>query len=530
MRTRVALLSIASLTALGFSACDRPAVKAGPPDGGTSDAGVLAVDASLPDASLSDSGTDAGPADAGPDAQDAGVDDAGPDDAGIADAGPGDAGPPPNPGMPAIACNDTIANVYVTPPGLPPLMPGNLGDVVRCAPDVVLSTSDVQTQLAGKSVVGVTAVSGSNTFRIAYRTTRADGVEGVGTARVFLPTVPLSGQLPVIVSAHGSDGLADSCAPSMDPTGNAELSMPFAGSGYAVIAPDYAGLGNEGTQGYLDSRDTAHSTLDAARALRKLLAPGALSSKIIMLGYSQGGGAVLSSQALMHSYGADGDLAGVVVFAAEWETRLNSFQFVNSLNNPMGVTITTAGITNPVIYILRQYAYQVNDVGPSTGGDGFPAAKATAYVNAAQTQCLAGVGAVVDAEGLHLQDLFDQTLAAGVLACIAGNGSGSGCTGTGQALYTYLTNNVLQGDPAGAPIVYIQGLLDTIMVPSQEAACNIRKLQADGVTPQVCTDSGAEHTTVVARNVAYALSWVDATLNGTTPPACTASGMPACVP
>lgn len=516
----------AALVAIALASCQKDAVKPHVPDAGPADAGAASADAGAQDAGSEDAGLgDAGLEDAGPAPVDAGPEDAGPEDAGSADAGP-----PPDPSTPGIPCTDTIANVYVTPAGLPPMTAANQGDIVRCAVDVALDVSDVKTQLAGQSVVGVTATSGSNTFRIAYRTWRDDGVPGVGTARVFLPTTPISTPLPVIVSAHGSDGLGQTCAPSMDPTGNGSLNMPFAGTGYAVIAPDYAGLGNGGVQGYEDNLDQAHSTLDAARALRNMLAPGALSSKVILAGYSEGGGASLAAQAIASTYGAGGDLAGVVVFAAEYPTRLNSFQYVTSLNDPTGITSITAGITNPVIYVLRQYAYQYNEVGPSSVANGFPASLASSYDAAASTQCLAEAGAVIDGEGLHNSDLWDPTMASELLACINGNGTGASCTGTGQALYTFLTNNILTSDPSGAPVVYIQGLLDTIMVPAQEAACNIEKMQMDGLNPQVCTDPEGEHTTVVARNVAFALTWVQAILNGATLPACSSSGMPACTP
>ncbi len=427
-------------------------------------------------------------------------------------------------GAPSIPCLDSLDDVYVTPAGLPPMTDANRGDIVRCAPDAQLSVSDVQGQLAGKGVTGVTAISGARSYRVAYRTTRDDGVDGVGTARLFLPDAPRAAPLPVIVTAHGSDGLGPSCAPSKDPTGNAELSMPFAGNGYAVIAPDYAGLGNEGTQGYLDNRDTAHSVLDAARALRKLL-PAAFSRQVILVGFSQGGGGVLSAQALAQSYGADGEVIGAVVFAAQWQSRLDSFGYLQALNDPGGLTILD-GVAKPPIYVMRQYAYQMNEVGPATGGDGFPAAKAGALAAAAQSQCLAEVGAAVQAIGPHLGDLIEPSLAAGLLDCA----DGGPCAGAGQALYEYLSANILTGDPRGAPVVYIQGLADVIMPPAEEAACNLAKLEADGLSPQLCTDAAAQHTDVVARNAAYAVGWVEARLAGVDPPPCPSMGLPACAP
>src|SRR5438105_3942472 len=95
----------------------------------------------------------------------------------------------------------------------------------------------------------------------------ADSAEAVYVTPGALP-------LPVIVGAHPTVGMGDSCAPSRDPAQLRDVALPWAASGYAVIAPDYAGFGNEGVEGYLNNRDQAHALLDGARALRKLLVAG----------------------------------------------------------------------------------------------------------------------------------------------------------------------------------------------------------------------------------------------------------------
>ena len=68
------------------------------------------------------------------------------------------------------------------------------------------------------------------------------------------------------------------------------------------------------------------------------------------------------------------------------------------------------------------------------------------------------------------------------------------------------------------------------MPPASEAACNLEKLAADGVTPQVCTDSAASHTDVVGRNMAFAIQWAQALLSDNPLPTCSSAGMPACTP
>jgi len=107
----------------------------------------------------------------------------------------------------------------------------------------------------------------------------------------------------------------------------------------------------------------------------------------------------------------------------------------------------------------------------------------------------------------------------------------AGCVEPAKSYHDFMQKNVLTGDPKGAPILFIQGIADTIMPAASEAACNLDKLHADGVTPQVCTDLTAVHTNVVPRNIGFALSWGQAILQKGTLPACPSSdGMPSCTP
>lgn len=446
-------------------------------------------------------------------------------DGSVAEIGDADAPAPTGAILPVVTCADSLTDVYVTPSGLPAYDPTERGDIVRCGLDTLLATTDVQSQLTGKSLLDVPVTTGIQLVRIAYRTERADGVPGVATARVYLPTTPRAAPLPLIVIGHPSDGLADSCAPSKDASSLQDLALPWAARGYAVIATDYAGLGNEGTQAYIDNRDTAHSLMDSARALRKLIAPGWLSSQVVMFGHSQGGGAILSAQALESTYGVDGQIVAAAVFAPMWQSRLNSFGFVTDMQNATELTVET-GITKPVVAELMAYGHSQNYAGP-TYDQIAVAAQATGLANAAQTLCLQEYGAYLQGVAVHEADLFSAAEQTSFLACVA-DPTSAGCVDPGKDLYEFMQGNVLHGDPLGAPILYVQGMLDTIMPPSEEAACNLEKLAADGVVTTVCTDATGIHTNVVVNNIVFAMKWAEALVAGTTPPTCTDSGMPAC--
>jgi hypothetical protein len=426
------------------------------------------------------------------------------------DAAEAEAAPPPDESAPAVACSDGVPDVYQPPGGLPPMSPAHRGDVVRCAPDSTLSTSDVTTALQTAGVTGAAVKSGVNLYRIGFRTERGNGSEGMSSARVYLPQAPKSSPLPVIVVAHPTVGLAASCTPSMSPTSLADLALPWAG-----------------VQGYLVNRDPPYATLDAARALRKLLDPGAVSSQVLVVGYSQGGGAALSAQALARSYGADGDLVGVIVFAAEWPSRIDSFGYVNMLRDPTVLTVST-GLSKATVAVLREFEYFSNSVGLWAGGEGFPSASQAATVGAINSLCEVPLGGWLDANTQTVGDLIDDTLRTTFLACV--DSGGVGCTDPGKSYYEFLDGNILKADPGGASILYVQGLLDQIMLPAEEAACNIAKLTSDGAPPQVCVDLAAVHTDVVKRNVVFAIQWGEAILAGTSLPSCAGDGMPACTP
>jgi dienelactone hydrolase len=443
-------------------------------------------------------------------------------------AAPVDATPPPpaRADVPAIACVDTSSDVYVDPPGLPAMTMALRGSIVRCAKDGPLSATDITSKLSAQSVTGITPTSETTVYRIAYRTYRDDGVAGISTARVYLPTKPRSLPLPVVAVAHPTVGLADGCTPSLDPSSLSDVALPWAARGFAVVAPDYAGLGNDGVQGYAANHDTAHSLLDGARALRAMLAPAALDTRVLLAGYSQGGGAVLASQALAGSYGAGGDVVAAIVFAPQFFSRINSFGYETMLRSPTQLTITT-GISKPVVAAFRAYSIAYNLLGAADAGVTFPSDSRSGMMQAITTLCQTPFGGYVQGVALHVGDLFDETYRTSMLACIDGT---PGCTGPASQVYAWLTADLVTPDPQGAPVLYIQGLADTIMPPAEEAACNLALMKSVGVTVQTCTDLPALHTNVVPRNVAMAVTWGEAKLDGQAPPTCSADGMPACQP
>ena len=440
-------------------------------------------------------------------------------DAGI----PEDAGTPslpPNARAPALPCTDAIDAVYASAPGVPATDDAR-GDRVRCAFEKNLSLAEVKKKApAATSEVGV--------YRLAFWTKRGNGAWAVSSARVWLPQTPLAYPLPIIVIAHPSVGVADACAPSKEAEGVFELALPWAGKGYAVIAPDFAGLGTDGVQAYVDNRDTGQSTLDAARALRKLHTPATFDARIAMLGYSQGGGAVLAAQSLERTYGSGGKLTAVVGIAPQWQSRLDSFGTVSLLRKPTSLTVST-GYTKPVISVMRQYGYFATYLGASRAAEGFPAASRAGFVTALDSMCLIGFGGWVQGTHHKLGDLVDEALRTSTLACLD-TPNDSACREPGKGYLQYLRDNLVPPDGQGAPVLYVQGMLDTVMPVAEEAACNVPRLQQAGVDLTLCTDSGGGHANIVDRQGEFAVRWAEAKLSGMQAPTCAATPLAPCPP
>ncbi len=154
-------------------------------------------------------------------------------------------------------------------------------------------------------------------WRILYTTTRGDGSAAVSSGLVVVPTEG-EGPWPVVDWAHGTTGFAENCAPSLaaEPFESGALMVlpAIIEQGWAVVATDYIGLGTQGPHPYLIGADSAHATLDAARAAREL-GEANLDDRTVVWGHSQGGGAALWTGASGARYAPDLALDGVAALA-----------------------------------------------------------------------------------------------------------------------------------------------------------------------------------------------------------------------
>jgi secretory lipase len=169
----------------------------------------------------------------------------------------------------------------------------------------------------------VAAPDGARAWRVLYHSRTVSDEDVAVSGLVIAPDrEPPPGGFPVIAYAHGTTGLADTCAPSRraQPLGTAddttgELPVPpFWDAGYVVAATDYEGLGTPGPHPYLVGGSEGRGVLDSIRAARQL--PDAHAGDDAgVVGISQGGHAALFSGELADRYAPDAGLRAVVALA-----------------------------------------------------------------------------------------------------------------------------------------------------------------------------------------------------------------------
>ena len=159
---------------------------------------------------------------------------------------------------------------------------------------------------------------GVRAWRLLYSTTRDDNTPDVASAMLFAPEG--GKDMPLVAWAHGTIGIVPHAAPSVALTLDRQMAAIPAfdaavANGWAVVAPDYAGLGAGGrTHGYLIGTDEARSVLDAVRAA-KTLEGLSLAAETVVWGHSQGGHAALWTGILAPSYAPELRLSGIAAAA-----------------------------------------------------------------------------------------------------------------------------------------------------------------------------------------------------------------------
>lgn len=311
--------------------------------------------------------------------------------------------------------------------------------------------------------------SGAEAWKITYTTTRGEDRPALATALVISRKSPPSGPRPVVAWAHGTTGIASSCAPSAPESIYRFAAIPGAANalaeGWVIVATDYTGLGTPGPHPYLVGEGEARAVLDSVRAAREFSEVD-LSPRTVVWGHSQGGGAALWTGSIAPTYAPEVDVAGVVGIAPA--TDLPGLAQTLSLS-PTGFLF--------ISYVLTAYAAEYPDV--KTGDYVVPAAstvlKQAADLCVRETEAQAALAQTFN----FAQPLYTRPLTEGPLG-------------------ERLRENVPSGRIA-APTLIAQGALDVLVLPNLQAAYAAQRCAQKGNgTFEYVTYPDRDHTTIVA--------------------------------
>jgi pimeloyl-ACP methyl ester carboxylesterase len=164
-------------------------------------------------------------------------------------------------------------------------------------------------------------VPGGHAFRVLYLSTSVSGKPIAVSGLVAIPSATGTART-VLTFAHGTTGLADSCAPSKLPAATLDAHVQaFLDRGWVVAGTDYEGLGTPGLHPYLAGISEGRGTLDIVRAAGQL--PDAHTGpKTLIWGHSQGGHAALFAAQLAHAWTPELPVLGTVAGAPPSELPL----------------------------------------------------------------------------------------------------------------------------------------------------------------------------------------------------------------
>jgi pimeloyl-ACP methyl ester carboxylesterase len=208
--------------------------------------------------------------------------------------------------------------------------------------------------------------------RVSYVSTSVNGGAITATGLVLTPTT--NKQNKTVVWGHGTTGLADKCAPSVNqdvfwPEARQAIAALLA-KGWTVTAPDYPGLGTPSAHPYLIGAADGRSMIDSVKAARSL--DRSLGVQYAVDGHSQGGQGSLFAGELAPAYDGDLVLRGVAAIAP-----------VSNVDQLAPLIPGTAG---QGYLVMALYGLQAVD--PSVKPDTLLAAPARQRTSVLQTGCL----------------------------------------------------------------------------------------------------------------------------------------------
>jgi dipeptidyl aminopeptidase/acylaminoacyl peptidase len=152
-------------------------------------------------------------------------------------------------------------------------------------------------------------------YRVMYTSLNLQNQYVAVTGVIAVPNgTPPAGGFPVVTWGHGTNGMADVCAPSLNPTSAAPLANLLLDQGWVVAASDYQGEGTPGLLPYISGVIAARNVIDIVRVARQINAAHA-SNHYVVWGHSEGGQTAMYALHVGATYAPTLALDGVVAGA-----------------------------------------------------------------------------------------------------------------------------------------------------------------------------------------------------------------------
>lgn len=334
------------------------------------------------------------------------------------------------------------------------------------------------------------------------------------TTLVFTPKgTPPAGGWPIVVWAHGTTGAADKCAPSRLPLTGEEkdLVMELVERGYAVIAPDYEGLGNNNEpHPYLNLESAANSILSAISEAKKYYG-NVLADEWSVVGWSQGGHAALAA-AEFSSVLTNSDYKGAVAIAP-------ASYLAETLNYGLGVAATVADPGTPeAIQAAKQIAGTLYGYAAIVSS-GIKAERPAFQYSQAFLETKVPLAQIAEVE-------CSPRVAEGFRNDIQSYIDNGGTYATYQALQpnfildddvsTYLEENLPGQNPIPKPVYVFQGEQDTT-VPAYITTTllfpKLLEVAEEMDNDDLFLDPDANHQTIMTQNISAIVDKVDEFMN-----------------
>lgn len=233
--------------------------------------------------------------------------------------------------------------------------------------------------------------------RILYTSTDGRWNSGIlpVSGALYLPkgTAPAGGW-PLVVWAHGTLGVADSCAPSWAGANERDRAYVdrWLAAGFAVAAPDYQGLGGPGPHPYTNWKAEGQSTLDSAKTAFSMGLP--LANQVVITGQSQGSGASLGAARLAAGYAPQLKVKGAIATAV-----------LTAFPEAKGEPVLPSPESAPHFRVYRMIGGGMPDGSPAA--ETFLTAKGRVLLESARVGCAPRV--VAEREGITLDNAFTES-------------------------------------------------------------------------------------------------------------------------